>query len=108
MSFLAIDSQKALFTMQKNQLQFEKSIIASRTLVITREMAELSESAGDDYDYENDPVYKQLEQTEIYYQTRSDNLDSQITLLDNALSSLKTLVNNNIKSTCQLNLTGGS
>lgn len=107
MTFLAIDSQKALFTMQKSQLQLEKSIIVSRASTITKEMQAYTEAHKDDDDYENDATYKELESTEEYYETRQDSIDSQITLMENAISGLKSLVTSNIKSTCTLNLISG-
>ena len=80
----------------------------SQANYITQEMSyrsqEIEEAGGDlDTDY----YYIQLQQQEEYLETRQDSLDSQITLLDNEISSLKTLVNNNIKNSCSLNLIGG-
>lgn len=108
MTFLAIDAQKNLFTLQKSQLQFEQTLVMSQANYITQEMSyrsqEIEEVGGDlDTDY----YYIQLQQQEEYLETRQDSLDSQITLLDNEISSLKTLVNNNIKNSCSLNLIGG-
>ena len=48
-----------------------------------------------------------LQQQEEYLTTRQDALDSQISLLDNEISSMKTMVQNNIKSSCGLNLISG-
>ena len=106
MTFLAIDAQKNLFTLQKSQLQFEQTIIMSRANYITKQMGERAEDLGDDADLDNDPYYVELQQTESYLETRQDSLDSQITLIENEISSLKNLVNNNIKSSCTLNLIG--
>lgn len=107
MTFLAIDSQKALFTMQKSELQLEKTLIASRAATMTKEMSNYSEAHKNDTDYENDAVYKELQATEEYYETRQDSIDSQITLLENSISGLKSLVTSNIKSSCTLNLISG-
>ena len=52
------------------------------------------------------PTYVQLQQEESYLETRQDSLDSQISLMENEISSLKNLVNTNIKSSCTLNLIG--
>jgi len=107
MTFLALDAQKNLFTLQKSQLQFEQTLVMSQVNSITKQMAvraqELEET---DTDTDDDPTYVQLEQEESYYETRQDALDSQISLIENEISSLKNLVNSNIKSACQLNLVG--
>ena len=63
------------------------------------------EDTGTDTD--DDPTYVALQQEESYLETRQDSLDSQISLMENEISSLKTLVQNNIKSACTLNLIGG-
>ncbi len=108
MTFLAIDAQKNLFTLQKSQLQFEQTLVMSQANYITQEMSYRSqEIEAVDGDLDTDYYYIQLQQQEEYLETRQDSLDSQITLLDNEISSLKTLVNNNIKNSCSLNLIGG-
>lgn len=106
MTFLAIDAQKNLFTLQKSQLQFEQTLVMSRCNYITKQMGQVAEALGDDVDPDHDPTYKALQQEESYLETRQDSLDSQITLIENEISSLKNLVNNNIKSSCTLNLIG--
>ncbi len=105
MTFLAIDAQKNLFTLQKSQLQFEQTLVMSRTNYITKQMGLRAEQLGD-ADPDEDPAYIALQQEESYLETRQDSLDSQITLIESEISSLKNLVNNNIKSACTLNLIG--
>ena len=108
MTFLALDAQKNLFTLQKSQLQFERTLVMSRCNYITKQMgyrAQELEDTGTDTD--DDPTYVALQQEESYLETRQDSLDSQISLMENEISSLKTLVQNNIKSACTLNLIGG-
>ena len=108
MTFLAIDAQKNLFTLQKSQLQFEQTLVMSRTNYITKQMGyRAQELEYTEMDVDNDPTYQMLQQQESYLQTRQDSLDSQMSILDNEINSLKTLVNNNIKSSCSLNLIGG-
>ncbi len=107
MTFLAIDAQKNLFTLQKSQLQFEQTLVMSRANYITKQMGIRAEQLGDNGDIDNDSTYIQLQQEESYLETRQDSLDSQITLIENEISSLKNLVNNNIKTSCSLNLIGG-
>jgi len=108
MTFLAIDAQKNLFTLQKGQLQLEQTFIMSRANYITKQMgyrqAELNDT---DTDPEEDYVYMELHREEEYLETRQDSLDSQISLIENEISSLKNLVTSNIKSSCALNLIGG-
>lgn len=110
MTFLAIDAQKNLFTLQKSQLQFEQTLVMSRANYVTKQMGQIAQMYDDDDtsgDLEDDPNYIQLQREESYLETRQDSLDSQISLIENEISSLKNLVNNNIKSSCQLQLIGG-
>ena len=108
MTFLAIDAQKNLFTLQKSQLQFEQTLVMSRTNYITKQMGIRAQELEEyETDCDEDPTYLALQQEESYLETRQDSLDSQISLIENGISSLKNLVNNNIKSSCQLNLIGG-
>ena len=108
MTFLALDAQKNLFTLQKSQLQFEKTLVMSRVNYITKQMGYRAQDLEDmEIDTDDDPMYIQLQQEESYLETRQDSLDSQISLMENEISSLKNLVNSNIKSSCTLNLIGG-
>lgn len=108
MTFLAIDAQKSLFTLQKNQLQFEQTLVMSQANWVAKQISYRSEEIEDsDGDLDKDPVYISLQKEDEYLQSRQDALDSQISLLDNEISSMKTMVNNNIKSSCSLNLIGG-
>ena len=108
MTFLALDAQKNLFTLQKSQLQFEQTLVMSRVNYVTKQMSYRAQDLEDmEIDTDDDPMYIQLQQEESYLETRQDSLDSQISLMENEISSLKNLVNSNIKSSCTLNLIGG-
>lgn len=108
MTFLALDAQKNLFTLQKSQLQFEQTLVMSRVNYITKQMGYRAQELEDmEIDTDDDPTYIQLQREESYLETRQDSLDSQISLMENEISSLKNLVNSNIKSSCTLNLIGG-
>lgn len=110
MTFLAVDAQKNLFTLQKSQLQLEQTFVMNRVNLVTKQMANRASAIQDsdsDLDLDEDPYYLELQQEEEYLESRQDSLDSQISLIDNEISSLKNLVNSNIKSSCQLNLIGG-
>lgn len=107
MSFLAVDAQKSLFTLQRNQLQFEQTLVMNQANWITKEMQYYANEQEDGYDLESDSHYIELQATEERLESEQDALDSQIQLLDNEISSLKTMVNNNIKNSCALNLIGG-
>ena len=107
MSFLAMASQKSLFTLQKSQLEYEYTILMSRTNCITGQMADYAQAAGDDADLDEDPFYIELEKTSEYLQTEADSVKSQIDVMEQEINSLKTMVNNGIKSSCSLNLIGG-
>ena len=106
MSFLAVDSQKSLFILQRNQLQYEQTLVMNEANWVSKEMGYYAQDMGEDADLDSDPYYIELQSTEEYLESRQDTLDSQIQLLDNEISSLKTLVNNNIKNSCGLNLIG--
>ena len=107
MTFLAIDSQKNLFMLQKSQLQFEQMLIMNQANWLSKEMGDRAEFLGTDVDLDNDPLYVNLQKQEEILTTRQNTLDTQIQLLDNEISSMKTLVTNNIKSGSTLNLIGG-
>ena len=64
-------------------------------------------SGNGQVDLDNDAYYVSLQKQEEYLTTRQNTLDTQISLLDNEISSMKTMVQNNIKSSCSLNLIGG-
>ena len=112
MTFLAIDSQKNLFTLQKSQLQFEQTLVMNQANWLAKEMSARAEqleaaSGNGQVDLDNDAYYVSLQKQEEYLTTRQNTLDTQISLLDNEISSMKTMVQNNIKSSCSLNLIGG-
>lgn len=111
MTFLAIDAQKNLFTLQKSQLQFEQTLVMSRVNFIAKEMGyyqqDFENTHDDNAEIEDDAYYQQLQREEQYLETRQDSLDTQISALDNEISSMKNLVNSNIKTSCSLNLIGG-
>ena len=105
MSFLAIDAQKNYFTLQRNQLQFEMTVIMSEANRNTKNMDAIKKENPDEY--EEDENYMYYEQLDEMLETEKDSIESQITLLDNEISSLKSMVSNNIKNSCGLNLIGG-
>ncbi len=113
MTFLAIDAQKSLFTLQKSQVEFEQMLILNQVNWCTKQMNTITqtynEMYGDDTDApqaDEDPYFIELQQMEEQLQTRKSNLDSQITLLNEEINSCKTMTNNNIKQACGLNLLG--
>ena len=78
MTFLALDAQKNLFTLQKSQLQFEQTLVMSRANYITKQMGYRAQELQDqEIDTDDDPTYIQLQQEESYLETRQDSLDSQ-------------------------------
>ncbi|MBQ8168961.1 hypothetical protein IJZ97_06065 [bacterium] len=109
MSFLAVASQKSLFILQRNQLQFEQTCIMQEANAISKQMAWYADENSEDNNWvaDEDPLYIELQQTEEYLESRQESLDSQINLLDNEISSLGDMVKNNIKNSCSLNLIGG-
>lgn len=107
MSFLAMASQKSLFTLQKSQLEYEYTILMSRTNCIQSQMADYADAAGDDADLDEDPFYISLEKTSEYLQTQADSVQSQIDTMKQEIQSLGTMVTNGIKDTCTLSLVGG-
>ncbi len=110
MTFLSIDAQKSLFTLQKSQLEFEQMLILNQVNWCSKQMNYVTQQyAGvdDGPDLEDDPYYIELQQMEEQLQTRKSNLDTQISLMNEEINSSKTMINNNIKSSCGLNLLGG-
>ena len=104
MTFLALDAQKGLYTLQKNQLGFEKTIVMSRISTITSEMEYLTEAGGDGYEPDEDPTYVALENEQEQLEVRQEALETQVSLLEQYISNLKTMVTNGIKNDCGLNL----
>lgn len=111
MSFLALASQKSLLTLQKNFLQFQllsiqnqTNIATSQMTAIEREYAAMGDDAGDCTEDASFIYYQDLSDQ---LETEKDSVESQITALENEISGLKTMVNNNIKSSCTLNLLNG-
>lgn len=108
MSFLMLASQKTLFNLKKSQLQFEWTVNMNRFNSYQQQAADYASSKGDDYEIENDATYIALEKYEHYYEITADAIKSQIDTLDQEINNMKTMVQNDLKSTCALNLIGGS
>ncbi len=108
MAFLALASQKSLLTLQKNFLQFQQIGIQNQLQLASSQMAAIQKAYGTGSDYSEDPDYIYYEQLDEQLSSEKDSLDTQITEIESQISSLKTLVNNNIKSSCTLNLSGGN
>lgn len=112
MAFLALASQKSLLTLQKNFLQLQYVSIENQIQYATSVMNEIQQEYEDQNDnskdYTDDAQYLYYEQLDESLESQKDSLDSQLTAIENDISSLKTLVNNNIKTSCTLNLVSGS
>ena len=108
MAFLALASQKSLLTLQKNFLQFQLLSIMNQTNYAASQMTAIERQyAGlEDSDCSMDPNFIYYEDLSNQLETEKDSIESQITALENEISGLKTMVNNNIKSSCTLNLLG--
>lgn len=105
MAFLALASQKSLLTLQKNFLQFQYLSIQNQIQYATSQMTAVErEYAAVDGDCTEDATYIYYEDLSDQLETEKDSIDSQLTAIENEISGLKTLVNNNIKSSCTLNL----
>lgn len=106
MAFLALASQKSLLTLQKNFLQFQYLSIQNQVQYATSQMTAIEReySSDEEADYTEDADYIYYEDLSDQLETEKDSIDSQLTAIENEISGLKTLVNNNIKSSCTLNL----
>ncbi len=107
MAFLALASQKSLLTLQKNFLQFQLVSIQNQIQAAGAQMTSIQReyaSADSDEDYTEDADYIYYADLDEQLNTEKDSLDSQMTAIENEISGLKTLVTNNIKSSCTLNL----
>ncbi|MBR1424159.1 hypothetical protein IJ579_01195 [bacterium] len=106
MAFLALASQKSVLTLQKNfyQLQLVSNLNESRYY---QELARAIETADPDgYDTNSQWIMYNAMDEEL--DTEKESIENQLTAIEAEISSLKTLVNNSIKSSCQLNISGGS
>ena len=107
MSFLTLDSQKSLFKLKKAQLQFEWTVQMNRYNALNRQAADYANSMDDDWEADEDPLYIALQKEEEFYQLQADSLKSQIDVMDQEINNMKTMVQNDLKSSCALNLVGG-
>ncbi len=110
MTFLVLDAQKNLFTLQQSQLEFEKQMVYNQASWCQKEMNYITQvynQSDTDADPSEDPYYIELEQKEEQLQTEISALENQITLMKEMITSNKTQINNNIKSSCSLTLIGG-
>ncbi len=109
MAFLALASQKSLLALQKNFLQFQYVHIQNQIHIATTQMTAIEReySSQENSDCTQDADYIYYKDLDDQLETEKDSLDSQITAIENEISGLKTLVNNNIKSSCTLNLASG-
>ncbi len=112
MAFLALASQKSLLTLQKNFLQLQYIGIQNDIQYAEAQMSAIQSefnknSSSGGADYSEDPEYLAYEQEDERLSSEKDSLDSQLTAIENEISSLKTMVNNNIKTSCTLNLASG-
>jgi hypothetical protein len=106
MAFLALASQKSLLTLQKNFLQLQYTSIMNQISNAQAGMTavERDYAGQENADYTEDATYIYYEDLDNQLETEKDSIDSQLTAIENEISGLKTLVNNNIKSSCTLNL----
>lgn len=105
MAFLALASQKSLLTLQKNFYQFQYISIQNQIQAATAQMTAIErEYSGSNENYTDDADYIYYSDLSDSLETEKDSIDSQLTAIENEISGLKTLVNNNIKSSCTLNL----
>jgi len=118
MAFLALASQKSVLALQKNFLQLQYLSISNQNrqalaqmTAIEREYAQMNnalpEGSSEQYDYTEDADYIYFTDLSEQLETEKDSLDSQLTAIDAEISSLKTMVQNSIKSSCTLNLASG-
>ena len=79
----------------------------NQTNYATSQMAAIErEYAASDQDCTQNADFIYYEDLSDQLETEKDSIESQITALENEISGLKTMVNNNIKSSCTLNLLG--
>ena len=117
MAFLMLSSQKSLLTMEKNQLQFQYSCLLNKVQNLKKQEASwaktqnaLYENDGDSetsWDMDNDVFYQALAKEEENLTIDADTINSQIQVIDGYLSSMKTMVQNDVKQATSLNLLGG-
>ncbi len=110
MAFLALAGQKSMMALQKNFLQFQVMSLMNQVQYAASQMTaikrEYASQEGAEYTDDADFIY--YENLEEQLETEKELLENQITAIDNEIGGLKTLVNNNIKSSCTLNLASGS
>ena len=110
MAFLALAGQKSMMALQKNFLQFQVMSLMNQVQYAASQMTAIKReyASQEGADYTDDADYIYYENLDEQLETEKELLESQITAIDNEIGGLKTLVNNNIKSSCTLNLASGS
>lgn len=109
MTFLIIGAEKQLYTQKKSQLAYEKTILYSQVTTIQREMGYIEDAYNAEEnppDLDQDPEYKRLERLEENLEVQQETIQEQIDFLSEVISADKTLLTQNIKDSCGLNLTG--
>lgn len=110
MTFLALASQKSLLSLQKSFLQFQLLRIQNDMSYYAAEMGAIKKAyqeQGGDASYEDDTEYIYYEQLDEQLGSEKDSVESQLSVIENEISGLKTLVQNGIKSSCTLNMASG-
>ncbi len=106
MAFLALASQKSVLNMQRNFLQLRNLHISNQRQICKEEMDAIKLAAPETC--EQDQEYLMLEAQDEEFESEKDAIEQEMSMIDAEINSLKTLVNNNIKSSCTLNISGGS
>ena len=111
MTFLALASQKSLLSLQKSFLQFQLLRIQNDMSYYAAEMGAIKKSyqelGNSDKSFEDDADYIYYEQLDEQLGAEKDSVESQMQVIENEISGLKTLVQNGIKSSCTLNMASG-
>ena len=85
MTFLALDAQKSLYTLQKNQLNFEQTLVISRASYISKQMGIIQEGVEDASLLDSDPTYIQLQTEEEQLELDRIRKEANSLLLDKVL-----------------------
>jgi hypothetical protein len=90
MAFLALASQKSLLTLQKNFLQLQYTSIMNQVQAAESQMAAIKKQHNGDtnYDESEDATYLYYEQLDEQLSSEKDSIDTQMTAIENEISSL--------------------
>ncbi len=115
MTFLSTASEKMYLIMQRNHKQYEKNILVLRYNIAKDQVDAIedyyrdlnSSGSGTQYDIEDNDEYQMLQRYSEQLDAERESLEQSVNTLEQQITSLQSLMKENIKGSCGLTLNGG-